>query len=464
MIRRAWRRLSIQTLAVLFAALVVSHTVGLTIYSLDHRETVLSTEAHDLANRVVGMVNLLGHIPGEWHDNIVRESDGQTFHVMLGSDPDPIGADLRPDLSGEVERYLLSQFPDWDAGRVLTGFNDDPFFRRDKILRDHSISNPETSLSDVKAPTEYGYLHISVRLDGDTWLNLVGALPRPSLFSSGWAWAYILSVATGVGAIAMWLVFRVSAPLTRLARAAADFGRDIHAAALPESGPIEVADASRAFNQMQENLRRLVDNRTQLLAAISHDLRTPVTLLRLRVEATPPTADRTQILRTLDEMEAMVASVLEFSRVALFDEPMRRVDLTSLIDSICSDLAEMNKPVHFKGAEPAPYSCRRIGMKRALMNLIDNAVKYGGSADVSLDCRPEAIEITIEDRGPGIPPEQQASVFLPFYRVDDARTPGKGGAGLGLSIAQTIIHGHGGTLTLANRETGGLRVRVVLPR
>ena len=173
--------------------------------------------------------------------------------------------------------------------------------------------------------------------------------------------------------------------------------------------------------------------------------------------------ERTKVLDTLDEMESMIASVLEFARGTFHDEPQRRVDLSALVASVCDDMADAGATIEFDPPDQILVACRRIALKRALTNLIDNAVKYGGVARVSVEDRPDVVEITIDDDGPGIPQEQLDRIFMPFYRVDASRTANNGGVGLGLSIAQAIIHGHGGTIRPENRSERGLRVRVSLP-
>lgn len=452
-----------QTLAVLLLAIAASHLIGIAIYSQDHRRTVTYTEAHDLADRVIGMVNLLQRIPGQWREDVVRQSDGRTFHVMLGSEPDENGADLDETLSREVARYLRNQFPDWPADRIRVSLTDTPLFEREKILSNQAILDPETALNVRRARQTYDFLHVSVRLEETTWLNLIGALPKSKLSEMGWAIAYIVSLAAGVAAFAGWLIFRVSAPLGEFARAADRMGRDVRSEPLAVTGPAEVAEAAAALNLMQERLRRLMENRSQMLGAISHDLRTPVTLLRLRAEAIGNRKERETFLRTLDEMEAMISSVLEFTRATVLDEPQRLVDLSALLGTICDDMKDAGAAVEFEPPDAIPYACRRVSLKRAFNNLIDNAVKYGGGARVRLEPGDETIVITIEDDGPGIPEEQQAHVFMPFHRLDASRRADAGGVGLGLSIAQTIIDGHGGRIELKNRSRGGLRLRVLLP-
>ncbi|MGE0610773.1 MAG: sensor histidine kinase, partial [Hyphomicrobiales bacterium] len=180
-------------------------------------------------------------------------------------------------------------------------------------------------------------------------------------------------------------------------------------------------------------------------------------------EAIQDRRESEKLLNTLDEMEEMIASVLEFTRATLLDEPLRQVDLSALLSSICDDLGDAGATVTCKVPGRTPYSCRRISLKRALVNLLDNAVKYGKRADVKLSRDDGELRITVCDDGPGIPEDQKQHVFMPFHRVESSRNADTGGIGLGLSIAQTIVHGHGGRIDLHNREPRGLAVTVHLP-
>ncbi len=232
---------------------------------------------------------------------------------------------------------------------------------------------------------------------------------------------------------------------------------------MDEVGPIEIRQAANAFNDMQERLRRLVENRTRMLAAISHDLRTPITQLRLRAEFIEDAEEQAKTMATLEEMEAMIAATLSFAREDATAEETRIVDLTALLASICDDLADTGKAVSFDPGDTIPLECRPATLKRAVVNLIENALKYGGAARLALAASAKAIRITIDDDGPGIPTGEIANVFLPFYRVEKSRSSATGGIGLGLSIARTIVHAHGGDLMLENRPEGGLRAIIELP-
>jgi signal transduction histidine kinase len=452
-----------QTLAVVVFTLLVSHLIGTTIYWLDRRQAAISTEARDFAERVVGMVVLLQHLPEEWREDVVRESDGRTFHVTLDAKPEAPDQNLHADLSGEVALYLRGRLPPLAPDNILVWLTAAPFVPRGSNVEDRStIDQAATAPEEDDIHTSI-FLHIAIGLQDDRWLNFVGGLPDAPNFWLTPANVYILSIMIGVAGVATWLVFRVNAPLTAFARAADRLGKDIRAEPLPQTGPIEVTQAAHAFNAMQERLRRLVENRTQILAALSHDLKTPVTLLRLRVELMDESEDKLKILETLDEMELMIASVLEFTKATLLNEAPRTVDLSAMLSSICDDMADAGAAVEFETREEIWYSCRRVGLKRALTNLIDNAVKYGGTARVTIAQHGATVQVEIDDDGPGIPQDQQEAIFLPFYRIDESRSEGAGGVGLGLSIAQTIIHGHGGHISLKNRAEGGLRLRVSLP-
>jgi signal transduction histidine kinase len=225
--------------------------------------------------------------------------------------------------------------------------------------------------------------------------------------------------------------------------------------------------AARAFNDMQTRLRRLVENRTRMLAAISHDLRTPLTLLRLRAEDVENAAEREKMLATIADMNAMIDATLSFARDEATAEPSRRTDLTALLASLVDDMADAGMPVTMEPAPPLVADCRPAALKRAITNLIDNAIKYGKVARASIQAIPGAIgaiEIIIDDDGLGIPEEELARVFQPFYRIERSRSRETGGIGLGLAIALSIVQAHGGELRLANRKGDGLRAVITLPR
>jgi signal transduction histidine kinase len=248
-----------------------------------------------------------------------------------------------------------------------------------------------------------------------------------------------------------------------MSAAAERLGGDLNAPPMAETGSVETRQAARAFNEMQARLRALIENRTRMLAAISHDLRTPLTLLRLRTENVGDPQEREKMLATIAEMDAMVAVTLQFARDESKAEPRRSTDLTALLVSVIDDMTDTGLPVRIESAQPVVCECQPAALRRALRNLLDNAVKYGRQARATIRARPQTAEITIDDDGPGIPEDELIRVFQPFYRVEGSRSQDTGGIGLGLAIALSVIQSHGGQLKLSNRPGGGLRAAIVLP-
>jgi signal transduction histidine kinase len=251
-------------------------------------------------------------------------------------------------------------------------------------------------------------------------------------------------------------------PLSDLAAAAEKIGAG-GSPELDEAGPTEVREAARAFNRMQTRIATYVRDRTRLLAAISHDLKTPITRLRLRSELLADDALREKYVRDLEDMEAMVGRALEFAKGHDVREPSQPINVTALVESLQDDYREAGADVNVEGSARS-FVGRPLAIKQALRNLIDNAVKYGGRARIIVADGDDALTIRIRDGGRGIPEDMLERVFDPFFRLEESRNPETGGTGLGLSIARNIADLHAGTLTLRNAEGGGLEATLVLPR
>lgn len=265
-------------------------------------------------------------------------------------------------------------------------------------------------------------------------------------------------------AVLAYLVARMSMrPLQQMAQAATDLGQDINRPPLPEQGALEIRQATRAFNAMQARIRQHIAQRTQMLAAITHDLQTPLTRLRLRLEKVGDADLRDKLVGDLSAMQSMIREGLELARSMDSNEALQALDLDSLLDSVCADAADAGQDVQLQGQSGLSIMARPQALRRCLNNLIDNAVKYGHYARVVLEAGQDAVHILIRDGGPGIPPAEQGKVFEPFYRIEGSRSRESGGSGLGLTIAQNIAQQHGGSLQLANRREGGLEVRLSLP-
>jgi signal transduction histidine kinase len=274
---------------------------------------------------------------------------------------------------------------------------------------------------------------------------------------------FLLSIA-----VLTYVVARMTTrPLKLLAQAAAELGQDINRPPLKERGTTEILQATRAFNSMQERIRQHITQRTHMLAAITHDLQTPLTRLRLRLEKVDDAELREKLIGDLSAMQVMVKEGLDLARSMDSTEPLKPLDLDSLLDSICLDAGDAGQNVSLEGHSYATVMARPQDLQRCLTNLIDNAVKYGGYAKISLQTAEEKgcswVHILIRDGGIGIPEDQQTKVFEPFYRVETSRSRNTGGTGLGLTIAQNIAQQHGGGVSLSNLPQGGLEVRLSLP-
>jgi signal transduction histidine kinase len=252
--------------------------------------------------------------------------------------------------------------------------------------------------------------------------------------------------------------------LQNLSRAADTLGSNLDAAPLPEAGPIEIRQAAQAFNRMQGRIKRLVDERSRALAAVSHDLRTPLTRLRLRTELVDDPKLRDQMAADLESMTAMIDATLNYLRGLQDSEPARLIDINALLHSLAEDATVLGKEIRVEGQAKTAFNGHLSGLRRALQNLIDNAITYGQCANIRVDDGTDALRLIVEDDGPGIPPADLTRVTEPYYRPDGSRSSETGGVGLGLSIVKDVALIHGGELVLANRPQGGLSATLILPR
>jgi signal transduction histidine kinase len=256
----------------------------------------------------------------------------------------------------------------------------------------------------------------------------------------------------------------VTGPLSALATAAEKLGEDINRPPLPETGPSEAQRAARAFNTMQQRLSRFIADRTRIFTAMSHDLKTPITRLRLRAEMLEDEALRAKFAKDLEEMESMVTQTLDFMRDASTEEAVQRVDAMALLESLQTDYQDTGSRVEIEGNVAQPYPGRPLALRRCLTNLVDNAIRYGGRATVKVEDAADRLTIRILDDGPGIPEQELEQAFEPFFRAEASRSRETGGTGLGLGIARNIARAHGGDLVLRNRPEGGLEAILTLPR
>ncbi|MCR5875477.1 ATP-binding protein [Phenylobacterium sp. J426] len=329
--------------------------------------------------------------------------------------------------------------------------------RVSRVLRDRAAREGVREEHFLTAPFELG-----VRQPDGRWL-VVGT--RQPFGLSDWqkrlALWFVLS-ALAMAPVAWIFARRLSAPIKGFATAAERLGRDPTAPPLALKGPIEIAQATRAFNEMQTRLRRYVEDRTAMMGAIAHDLRTPLTRLRFRIEGLPED-QRTKFASDLDQMEEMIAATLAFVRDTSRAGERTPLELSSLLESLCDEMAETGAPAEMEPGDKVVLVGDPMALRRLFANLLENAVKFGGRARARVFQDDTNVVVEIEDDGPGIPPQDAERVFEPFYRREPSRNRKTGGIGLGLAVVRSIARGHGGDVDLVNRPSGGLTARVLLP-
>ncbi len=302
----------------------------------------------------------------------------------------------------------------------------------------------------------------SIRLDNDKWLNLKATAKSTQLLQRLML-VCIEIIVFGTVLIAGWSVNRFTRPLEDFKRAAKRLSMDLHSSPIDINGPSVVRKTAKAMNEMQDRIQKLIRDRTQMLAAISHDLRTPITRMKLRTQFIDDEKLGKEYLHDLDEMETMIRETLSFARDDAGKEHKKPLDLVSLLHSICMDAHDRGHNVNFYSRQNRiPFLGRPIALKRAFTNLIYNAIRYAQSVSAMIFARHRSVIIRIDDNGPGIPEGELEQVFTAFYRAEQSRSRDTGGVGLGLAVTRDIIEAHGGKITLSNRRPHGLRVIIEL--
>jgi signal transduction histidine kinase len=361
--------------------------------------------------------------------------------------PVPVSADFESSLKQQLQGILGAAY---DVAVTPTPTAD---------LHAIPVTGPPSAPTQQVASRLYD---VSVRFpDGYTAVFRLARQPRGAPLSTNLLLNLGLLVVLMV--IALYVTARsITRPLSELAKAADRMGRDARQPKLEEKGTRELRAAARAFNTMQDRLLRYLDSRTRVLADMSHDLKTPLTRLRLQVETLDDPAVQARFGKQLDEMESMVRGALALFQGLNNDEAMQSVDINELLVTLQSEHAEMGGTVTLEGRAARPLRCKPQALRRCLTNLLDNAIKFGGRAMVRVE-QDSVLVIRVRDDGPGIPPAEIERVFEPLYRVESSRSRDTGGTGLGLAIARDIAQAHGGSLVLRNRPERGLEALLVLP-
>jgi signal transduction histidine kinase len=457
-------------LIILFAAVVIlSQIIALGHRYLDRTETLTAFEALQIADRVTGLTRLFEDASAESRPRLTQHfQDSNMPAVWSPRSWTPVDADQDSDT--RLLRVLLGKsLPSVGLNDIRVGYrhsadeSDIPELNALIAIWHQSEDVPQAVQPIVSELLSEPNLLVSVKLSDGTWLNFVPFFVQAVDFWPIKTMLLLALLVAAVLALSIWSIRRLTTPFRVFASAAEQLGKDPNAAPIPEHGPLEVRVAIAAFNTMQRRLNRFIEDRTQMLAAVSHDLRTPITRLRLRAEFVEDKAQHAKMLADLDEMQAMVEATLSFAKDDVSSEQSVCVDLLALIQSICHETADRGAQASCAARGRLLYSCRYVAMRRCLTNLIENAVKYGGQAAVSVQAKPAEIVIHIDDLGPGIPDELREDVFRPFYRIEESRNRDSGGVGLGLTVARTVARAHGGDVVLTNRPQGGLRATLTLP-
>lgn len=322
---------------------------------------------------------------------------------------------------------------------------------------------PDVQTRLIRMPQASDYkFEIAVQLQNENWLFVAGG-PPPEVFGQPWHATIGLIFMLLVIVLLVVIVARSTVrPLTRLAQAAHNVAQDLKHPPLPEDGPSEVQEAARAFNTMQKRIRESIEEREHFLAAVSHDLKTPITRLRLRAEMLPEIRLRDEISNDVNELQQLIDDALNFLRGQSVDESAKPIDLVALVESVADDFRYAGE-VEVNAPDSLRFNGKPIALQRAFRNLVDNAIKYGERARVNLRQDQGAVFITVDDDGPGLPPEQLEMAFEPFFRGESSRSRETGGTGLGLAVVRLVAHSHGGKVQLTNLAQGGLRAEMMLP-
>lgn len=460
-----------RTALVLVLSMVVALGTALALFVGNRGEALSAMRGRYAAERIATLVNLLEETPFDGRRQVVRRLDtpglraGWGIHPLVPvPEPEPglpatIARKLGKDLDGREVRVVLGPLPPpppLPAGPQAGPGGPMAMGER----HGHGFGGGFGGGGGFGlGPLAGGpALQVSVRLADDTWLNVYAPIEHGDTLWQPRFVGPLLAALAAITLAALWAVRRATRPLAALAAAAERLGMDVNAPPMPERGPNEVRAAAQAFNVMQDRIRRFVADRTQMLAAISHDLRTPITRMKLRAEFVDDDEQRAKMLADLDEMEHMIAATLAFARDDATREERRPVDVAALVQGMAEDLGGS-----YDGPDSLVAAARPLALKRAVANVIENAMKYGGAARAHLGRDDGHVVVTVDDDGPGIPENDREKVFAPFVRLETSRNRDTGGTGLGLAVARAAIRAHGGDITLENRAEGGLRVILAFP-
>jgi len=452
---------------VLLVGLIIAQSLSTFILLLDRGSVVYQAIQANLINRTSGIAKLFNALPAENRAALLPLFSGNDLRLYLKDQALSGKHDSSTETAAAklVKSQLLKQL---SAGtEILVSL--DGSLMNSPMLDSHmshmmSANSPAMRSSPMQQSHSMVYsFHIQIRLQDGSWVIFERGI-SDKLFNWPSRLLSILGILLlSVIALSLVAVSLIIKPLSQLRHAAEGLGKDIMQAPLAEKGPVEVKETAKAFNTMQRRLRNYIDDRAEILSAVSHDLKTPLTRLRLRADLLDDEFQRDKTLKDLDEMESMVKATLDFMRGISNNEVRQGIDIMALLESLQADAQETGGEVDIEGTVSAPFFGKPLALKRCVVNLLENALRYAEKVTISVNIKQQTLYIAVCDRGPGIPEKDLTKIFEPFFRLENSRARETGGSGLGLGIARNIARAHGGELVLSNRIEGGLCAEIQLP-
>lgn len=452
---------------ILLGGLIVAQLATVVLNLSERDQLLYRASGMQTAQRIADVSRLLDSVAPDERRRIVAVFDAPPLAISLdrpalAPEDAPPNGDLRLSMFATVLRYALGEGLQVRALRAAP----ERYARPERPGPPHMpmMQQPMSGDAMPMMHPERMLFVVQVALHDGTLVTF-NSLVSPEGVQMPLRFALTLLVLLGsVVALSLVAVRWVTGPLSSLATAAEQLGEDIHRPPLPETGPLEARRAARAFNTMQQRLQRFIADRTRILTAMSHDLKTPITRLRLRAELLDDETLRAKFAKDLADMESMVTQTLDFMRDASAAEPLQRVDVMALLESLQRDYQDTGNTVEIEGRIAQPLHGRPLALRRCLTNLVDNAIRYGRRATLRAEETTGRITIRVLDEGPGISETDLERAFEPFFRGEASRSRDTGGTGLGLGIARNIARAHGGDLELRNRPQGGLEAILSLPQ
>lgn len=436
-----------QSLLLLVVLLISSHLLSLLIYERHREESVLLTEAADLAQRIISIIELANTFPDDDRARILQTAQTQ----FLTAYPEVIPLDFVACQQSAFANEMLKYFEEAFAQRR---YRVEVCARSVATLKPFFHTPPNSHALD---------LLINLQFPDQGNASFHALLPHATSLFKDKVLLYLALVGLVSLIFGGLMISRLTSPIRTLGNAATTIGRNLEAKPLPEHGPQEVRLAATAFNTMQQRLQRTLQDQKDMLAAISHDLKSGLTRLQLRAEMLSDETERQGMEAVVKDMRQMVSSIIDFVRLGSHAGARQKTNLSYLLDNLVHSLREEGRQISAEIQDDLSFLCNASELQRAVQNLLDNAIKYAGSATLTLTGNARELRICVCDSGPGIPPERLDDVLKPFVTVDPSRSAATGGQGLGLAIASNIAHSHGGKLTLENRSSGGLCATLVFP-